>query len=62
MGVIVSEFEVVTEPPPAGAEGAAGPAASGAEPAPQPALGATPDDVRRVMSHRERRMRRLWAH
>jgi hypothetical protein len=25
-------------------------------------LGATPDDVRRVMSHRERRMRRLWAH
>ncbi len=63
MGVIISDFEVVMEPPPAGeAEAAAGETPAAGTGSEAPASGVTPDDVRRVVRHRERRRARLWAH
>jgi len=60
MTVIIHDFEVVTEPPPAGA-GEGGDAAAAASEAPA-AAGPTPEDVRFVMETHHRRCRRLWAH
>ena len=63
MGVIVNELEVVTEPPPAGAAGAVVDAGAAEAPqAPEGPGGPTPDDVRRIARHHDRRQRRLWAH
>jgi len=60
MTVIIHDFEVIAEPPPAtaGEEGGAG-AAAAAAPA---STGPTPADLRFVMETQERRCRRLWAH
>lgn len=62
MTVIIHDFEVVTEPPPAttGEAGDTGDAQPSAEAA--AAAGPTPADVRFVMETHRRRSRRLWAH
>jgi hypothetical protein len=63
MGVIVNELEVIAETPAADAGGAAETAAGAAEAeAQRSASGSTPDDVRCIVRHHERRRRRLWAH
>lgn len=62
MTVIIHDFEVVTEPPPAtaGDAGEAGEAPTSAQGS--AAAGPTPADVRFVMETHRRRSRRLWAH
>jgi hypothetical protein len=55
MPVVINEFEVVAEPPPAG------PAQAAAEaPPPRPALAA--QEVERLLRHEEERALRVWAH
>jgi len=58
MTVIIHDFEVIAEPPPATA-GEGGEATAAAAPAP---AGPTPADLRWVMEAHVRRCRRLWAH
>jgi hypothetical protein len=57
MGVIIDDFEVVTEAP--------APPGEGAPPSPQtppPTPGPTPEDVRHIVDARDRRAARLFAH
>ena len=63
MTVIIHDFEVIAEPPPATAEaaGAEGDAAAAASAAPG-SSGPTPTDVRFVIETHGRRCLRLWAH
>jgi hypothetical protein len=55
MPVVINEFEVVAEPPPAA------PAQPAAEaPPPRPSLAA--QEVERLLRHEEERALRVWAH
>ena len=57
MGVIIDDFEVVTErsaPP--------GEAATPAPQTPPPSVGPTPEDVRYIVRSRDERAARLFAH
>lgn len=54
MAVVINEFEIVTEPPPAPA------ADSNANQPPQPAM--TPNDVNQAVEQHVNRMQRVWAH
>lgn len=65
MTVIIHDFEVIAEPPPAAAgeaAGAEGDAAAAAASAAPGSSGPTPTDVRFVIETHRRRCLRLWAH
>ncbi len=57
MGVIIDDFEVVAEAPAPPGESVP-PAPSTAPPSP----GVTPEDVRQIVSLRDQRLARLFAH
>jgi hypothetical protein len=54
MGVVINEFEVVSENQPA-----EGPAGAAAAPPPE---AATPHDLERIIQRRAERAERVWAH
>ena len=58
MPVVINEFEIVTEPPPASEE-AGGPGPQPEETAPSEVL--RPEDVVRIYQHHRQRMARIWA-
>jgi hypothetical protein len=57
MGVIIDDFEVVAETP-----APAGEAAPPAPSTPPPSQGPSPEDVRHIVSLRDQRLARLFAH
>lgn len=63
MTVIIHDFEVIAEPPPATAGEAGGETGGAAAASEAPgSTGPTPTDVRFVIETHQRRCRRLWAH
>jgi hypothetical protein len=61
MAVVIDEFEVVVEPPPA-VPAAEGGAEAPGRPAQPPGSGLKPEDVRFLIDRRDARAARLFAH
>ncbi|MBN1978236.1 MAG: hypothetical protein JW918_12640 [Anaerolineae bacterium] len=58
MPIVINEFEIVTEPPPASGE-VEGPGPQPEETAPPEVL--RPEDIVRIYQQHRRRMARVWA-